>query len=60
MINIGHFKTSGDPETSVKEISDWVLENSNNKRIEQICISMFGPIEIKKDSEKWKGFAIGN
>lgn len=69
-IKIKEFKTNINPDVTIKEISDWLLENSiSSWEINKVCISMFGPLNLKKNSEDygtvlntpkpgWKGFNV--
>lgn len=52
LIQTKEFKTGVDPESSIKEISDWVSSHGKFK-ISNIFISMFGPLNILKKSKDY-------
>jgi predicted NBD/HSP70 family sugar kinase len=69
-IKIKDFRTNSNPELTIKEISEWLRENNiSSDKIGRVCISMFGPLNLKKNSEDygtvlntpkpgWKGFNV--
>jgi predicted NBD/HSP70 family sugar kinase len=69
-MKIKDFKTHSNPDLTIKEISQWLAaKNITSDKINRVCISMFGPLNLKKDSEDygtvlntpkpgWKGFNV--
>ncbi len=52
-IEIKTFYTGKDPNSLVDEIISWVNANSNFHKINFICMSMFGPLSLNKNSENY-------
>lgn len=70
-ILVKEFKTSKNPEDTIREISEWVIKENqiNSELINKVCISMFGPLNLCQNSEEygtvlntpkpgWKGFNV--
>jgi fructokinase len=70
-ILVKEFKTSKNPEDTIREISEWVIKENqiNSEVINKVCISMFGPLNLRQNSEDygtvlntpkpgWKGFNV--
>ena len=69
-VEIKEMKTD-EPEKTVNNISNWILNELKCKNIKSIKMSMFGPLNITRNSEeygkvlntpkpRWKNFNIAN
>jgi fructokinase len=49
------FKTHTDPEETITQISEWILNENklNSSQIKRVCISNFGPLNVRKNSEDY-------
>lgn len=50
---IGHFKTTDNAEEIINQVCEWILQKSNSSIINKVCLSMFGPIDINKNSKTY-------